>query len=249
MENLLELVDISKDFRGTSIISRVNLKVRKGEKHALIGPNGAGKTTLFNLITGKHSPSSGKILFNQERIDKYPIYKRSQNGIVRSFQVTNIFGDMSVYENIRNAIVSKHRYNMKMFRILNNLVEIEKEVEYWLNRIDLHSMGAKKAGVLSYGQQRALEIGLAMALNPELLLLDEPTAGMSSEETRLTVDLIKNLTKEKTLLIVEHDMEVVFDLADCISVLHYGEIIATDSPADIKQNEQVKEIYLGGVFE
>jgi len=249
MQNLLELVDVSKEFRGVRIISNVNLQVRKGEKHALIGPNGAGKTTLFNLITGKYSPSGGKILFNLERIDRHPIYKRCQNGMVRSFQVTNIFGDMSVYENIRNAVVSKHRYNMKMFRILNHLSEIENEVKYWLARIDLHSMRAQKAGVLSYGQQRALEIGLAMALDPKLLLLDEPTAGMSPEETRLAVDLIKTLTEGKTLLIVEHDMEVVFNLADRISVLHYGEIIATGSPSDIKRNDHVRDIYLGGVFE
>jgi len=246
---ILELKGISKSFKGTKIIDHVNLGVFKGEKHALIGPNGAGKTTLFNLITGKYRPTRGSIIFKEKRIDRYSIYRITQQGIARSFQVTNIFKDMTVYENLRNAVVSRYNCNLSLFPLLNNMDFIDKRVDYFLGKINLVALKHEKAGTLSYGQQRALEMGIAIALEPELVLLDEPTAGMTKEETIEVMELIKQIIENKTMIIIEHDMEVVFNLADRISVLHYGRIIATGTPVEIKQNKQVKDAYLGGLFE
>jgi len=249
MTSILELSSVSKRFGGLDIISNVNLQVLKGERHALIGPNGAGKTTLFNLITGQYFPTSGTIHFNGKRIDGLAPYKVIRAGIARSFQIINIFNEMTVYENVLNAVVAKHRKSLLFSRRLTRLDAIREETERLLQRINLTPYSAEQAGTLGYGQQRVLEIGLTIALDPELVLLDEPGAGLSPEETRAVVAFIREVTKGKTLLIVEHDMDVVFKLADRISVLNRGSIVVTETPEEITKNKTVKEAYLGKLFE
>lgn len=249
MTPVLRLNGVSKHFGGIHVIDDVNLEIVKGERHALIGPNGAGKSTLFNLVTGFYSPTNGTIHFKDRRIDGLAPYKIIRLGVARSFQIINIFKDMQVYENVRNAIVAKHQHSLTFTRMLTNLNHVKKETEYILTRINLKPFQNELAGTLGYGQQRALELGLTIALGPELVLLDEPGAGLTPEETRDIVRLIREVTADKTLIIVEHDMDVVFDLADRISVLNRGKILATGTPEEIKRNESVKEVYLGSLFE
>lgn len=243
--NLLELQAIHKDFDGLQVLLGINLEVQEGERHAIIGPNGAGKSTLFNLITGKFHPSRGRIRLKGEVITGANPFRLNRMGMSRSFQITNIFRTMTVFENVRNAILSKNRIRYNMFSILSRMGEINSQTEKVLREIGLLERKDDLAGELSYGQQRALEIGLTIATNPELILLDEPTAGMSSEETREAVKLILRVTEGKTLIIVEHDMEVVFSIADRISVLYYGKVLATGLPEEIRNDQRVKDAYLG----
>jgi len=244
-KNILELQGIYKDFEGLQVLFDVNLGVREGERHAIIGPNGAGKSTLFNLITGKYHPSRGRIFLKGEAITGANPFKLNRMGMARSFQITNIFRTMTVFENVRNAILSKNKIRYNMFSRLSRMDEINRQTEKVLHEIGLLQRKDDVAGELSYGQQRALEIGLTIATNPELILLDEPTAGMSSEETREAVKLIQRVTEGKTLIIVEHDMEVVFSIADRISVLYYGKILASGLPGEIRNDQRVKDAYLG----
>ncbi|MBI5604606.1 MAG: ABC transporter ATP-binding protein [Deltaproteobacteria bacterium] len=246
---LLRLAGVSKHFGKFSVIEDVNLEVVQGERHALIGPNGAGKSTLFNLITGKYFPTEGTIYFKGEQIDHLPPHKVNRLGISRSFQIINIFKEMTVYENVRNAVVAKHRLSLRFTRPLSAFSFIREETEHMLGRINLTPFRDEPAGTLGYSQQRALEIGMTIAQDPELVLLDEPGAGLSPEETKEIVKLIREVTARKTLLIVEHDMDVVFNLADRISVLNWGRIVLTETPEQIKNNEMVKEVYLGNLFE
>ncbi len=246
---MLTLKGISKYFGSLGIIINVDLEVIEGERHALIGPNGAGKSTLFNLITGHYRPTGGLIQFKDRRIDRLAPFEIIRLGIARSFQIINIFRDMTVYENMRIAITAKHRLNLNFTRRLLRMGSIQEETESLLNRVNLFQFRKEPAGTLGYSQQRALEVGLAVALDPDLLLLDEPGAGLSPEEAGEFVRLVKEVTAGKTLLIVEHDMEVVFDLADRISVLNHGTIAATGTPEEIKNNQTVKEVYLGGVLD
>ncbi len=243
--NILELQGIYKDFEGLRVLFDVNLGVLEGERHAIIGPNGAGKSTLFNLITGKYHPSKGRIFLKGERITGANPFKLNRMGMARSFQITNIFRTMTVFENVRNAILSKNRIRFDMFSCLSKMDKINRQTENVLHEIGLLERKNDVAGELSYGQQRALEIGLTIATNPELILLDEPTAGMSSEETREAVKLIMRVTEGKTLIIVEHDMEVVFNIADRISVLYYGQVLACGLPGEIRNDQRVKDAYLG----
>jgi branched-chain amino acid transport system ATP-binding protein len=249
MTHLLQLNKVSKNFGGFRVIDNVDLVVDQGERHALIGPNGAGKSTLFNLITGLYPPSRGTIHFRDKRIDGLAPYKVNRCGIARSFQIINIFRDMTVYENIRSAILAKQGLSLAVGRTVKSLDGVREQAEVVLGRINLSAVRNDLAGTLGYGQQRALEIGLTIAQDPELVLLDEPGAGLTPEETKQIVALIREVTAEKTLLIVEHDMDVVFDLADRISVLNRGTIVATETPAEIKRNEMVKEVYLGSLFD
>jgi len=249
MAYMLRLSSVSKDFGGFHAIDDVNLEVVKGERHAIIGPNGAGKSTLFNLITGLYSPTKGTIYFKDRRIDGLAPYKVNRLGIARSFQIINIFKDMTVYGNVRNAIVAKHRHSLKFIRRLESLNKVKEETEYFLSRINLTPFRDEMAGTLGYGQQRALEIGLTIAQDPELVLLDEPGAGFTPEETKGIIKFIREVTAGKTLVIIEHDMDVVFELADRITVLNRGRIVATETPEEIKRNEMVKEAYLGDLFD
>ena len=245
MTALLQINSVDKDFSGLEVLLGINLTVEHGERHAIIGPNGAGKSTLFNVITGKHRVSNGQVLFKDQDITNWPAHKVSRVGLARSFQVTNIFPNMTVYENIRNVIVSKKGMRFNMFTRLGNMEDVNAETRGVLETIGLEISSDTPAGELAYGHQRALEIGLALATEPELILLDEPTAGMTTEETRDAVKLIERITEGKTLIIIEHDMDVVFSISDRISVLYYGKILATGTAEEIKENQEVKKAYLG----
>jgi branched-chain amino acid transport system ATP-binding protein len=242
---ILELQEVHKDFDGLQVLFGVDLRVRHGERHAIIGPNGAGKSTIFNLITGKFPVSRGKILFKGKEITGAPSYKLNRQGLARSFQITNIFRTMTVFQNVRNAVLSKNRIRYNLFSPLAGMEAIARQTEEVLGQIGLLDRKDVVAGLLSYGEQRALEIGLTIATEPELILLDEPTAGMSSEETREAVKLIERVTAGRALIIVEHDMEVVFSLANRITVLYYGEVLASGPPEEIRSSQKVKDAYLG----
>jgi branched-chain amino acid transport system ATP-binding protein len=241
----VELRGVQKSFGNTSVIRDVNLTVMKGERHALIGPNGAGKTTLFNLISGYMKPTAGRILLKDEIVSGLRPYQINRRGLSRSFQVTNVFPNMSVWENIRCALLwtTGHRY--AFWKNIDNLPEVRERTAQILQEIKLISRRDVPAGLLAYAEQRTLEIGLAIAGGAEVILLDEPTAGMSRAETERAIALIRHLTEGRTLLIIEHDMGVVFGLADHISVLVYGQIIASGTPEEIRGNPKVKEAYLG----
>jgi branched-chain amino acid transport system ATP-binding protein len=241
----LGLDDVCKSFGATRIIRGVSLDVPQGERHAIIGPNGAGKSTLFNLISGRFAPTSGSIRLHGEEIAGARPYRINRRGLARSFQVTNIFPRLSVFENIRCSVLWSlgHRYNF--WRNADKLRDANERAEQTLEKIHLAPRRDALAGVLTYAEQRALEIGITIAGGADVILLDEPTAGMSRGETEHAVELIRTISKGRTLVIVEHDMGVVFDLADRISVLVYGEIIATDIPARIRENSVVQSAYLG----
>jgi branched-chain amino acid transport system ATP-binding protein len=243
--NILELKDVHKDFKGLKVLNQINLSIEEGECHAIIGPNGAGKSTLFNVITGKYKPSQGRIFFKGEDITGLAPYKISRKGLARSFQIINVFPLMTVHGNIRNAILSKRKIRLNPFLKLEKLPLIHRETMDIVESLGLTDVKDVPASELSYGQQRALEIGIALAIDPKLILLDEPAAGMTKEQTRETVSLIKNVTRGKTLVIIEHDMDVVFSIADRITVLYYGEILASGKPDEIRNSEKVKKAYLG----
>lgn len=243
--NILETKGLFHEFRGLEVLFDVNLQVEEGERHALIGPNGAGKTTLFNVITGTYQPTRGQVLFKGKEITGTRPHELSRLGMGRSFQITSTFPRLTAFQNIRQAVLSKKGIRFQMFRILDNMEDITRETEEVLKRINLDRERDVPAGMLSYGKHRSLEISLALATDPDLVLLDEPTAGMSRDETHYAVELIRRLTEGKTVVIIEHDMDVVFSLADRITVLNYGQILATGSPADIRQNQAVKDAYLG----
>jgi branched-chain amino acid transport system ATP-binding protein len=241
----VELRGVEKSFGNTSVIRDVNLTVVKGERHALIGPNGAGKSTLFNLISGYMIPTVGSILLKGEIVSGLPPYQINRRGLSRSFQVSNVFSNMSVWENIRCALLwaTGHRY--AFWKNIDHLPEVRERTAQILQDINLISRRDVPAGLLAYAEQRTLEIGITIAGGADVILLDEPTAGMSHAETERAVALIRGLTESRTLLIVEHDMSVVFGLADRISVLVYGQIIASGTPEEIRGNPKVKEAYLG----
>jgi branched-chain amino acid transport system ATP-binding protein len=241
----LELRDIRKSFGATPIIRGVSLDILEGERHAIIGPNGAGKSTLFNLICGRFAPSSGSILLYGESIASRAPFEINRRGIARSFQVTNIFPRLSVYENIRCSVLWSLGYKYCFWRGVGKLRDAGERTERILEAIGMTARRDAAAGVLTYAEQRALEIGITIAGDAPVILLDEPTAGMSRAEAANAVALIRTVSQGRTLVMVEHDMGVVFDLADRISVLVYGEIIATDVPSRIRRNEAVQSAYLG----
>lgn len=241
----LELKNVTKQFGPTEIIRGVNLNIKKGEIHSLIGPNGAGKSTLYNLISGVYKLSSGTIKFNNKNIENLPSYQIFRLGLSRSFQITNIFPKMSVFENVRCGLLWNMNYKYSTFKILDNNQDLNDKTNTILEQISLSNFSKEPAGLLSYADQRALEIGITIAGGAETILLDEPTAGMSKSETERATNLIRSIAKNRTVLIVEHDMGVVFDLSDTISVLVYGEVICSDKPENVKTNKAVKEAYLG----
>ena len=241
----LELRDIRKSFGATPIIRGVSLDILEGERHAIIGPNGAGKSTLFNLICGRFAPTSGSILLHGRAITALAPFEINRRGIARSFQVTNIFPRLSVYENIRCSVLWSLGHKYCFWRGMSRLTDANDRTERVLEAIGMTARREAPAGVLTYAEQRALEIGITIAGDAPVILLDEPTAGMSRAEASNAVALIRTISQGRTLVMVEHDMGVVFDLADRISVLVYGEIIATDVPARIRQNEAVQSAYLG----
>jgi branched-chain amino acid transport system ATP-binding protein len=243
--SILETRDIHHDFQGLAVLFGIDLAVEEGERRAIIGPNGAGKTTLFNMITGKYIPKKGSVFLDGREVTKRPVFWRARHGLARSFQITNIFPRLTVFESLRAAVLSRRSIRLNMYRAVAGMAAVSDEVDGLLGRIGLEEQREVPGGLLAYGQQRALEIGLTLALKPRVILLDEPTAGMSSEETRYMVELIKRLTEGMSLIIIEHDMDVVFGLADTITVLHYGEVLASGPKGEIKQDPKVKEAYLG----
>ena len=245
MSAAIELRDVRKNFGPTEIIRGVNLSIADGERHAVIGPNGAGKSTLFNLITGKYSLSGGEISLRDEVVSGLAPFQINRKGLSRSFQVTNIFPRMSVYENIRCGVLWSLGYKYSFWHIVDNLKDVNERTAEILEEIGLQARAQIPAGVLTYAEQRALEIGITIAGGANVILRDEPTAGMSHSETDQAIALIRKVTEGRTLVMVEHDMGVVFGLADKISVLVYGEIIASGTPEEIKGNAAVKEAYLG----
>ncbi len=247
-EFALELRDVRKSFGKTEIIRGANLAVRPGERVAVIGPNGAGKSTLFNLISGRFGVTSGDIVLNGAKLNGLKPYEINRLGLARSFQVSNLFTRLSVFENLRCAVLWSLGYKYSFWRFLADAKDANDRAEAVLDMIKLHKRRDVLAMNLTYAEQRALEIGITIAGGAEVILLDEPTAGMSRSETSRFVNLIRDITVGKTLLTVEHDMGVVFGLADKIAVLVYGEVIAFDTPEQVRANERVKEAYLGSVL-
>ena len=241
----LSLVGVEKRFGKTRIIRGVSLEIPCGERHAIIGPNGAGKSTLFNLISGRFAPTRGSILLDGTNIAGARPYAINRRGLSRSFQVTNIFPRLSVFENLRCAVLWSLGYGYCFWRNADALADARDGATATLEEIGLAPRRDVPAGVLTYAEQRALEIGITIAGGARTILLDEPTAGMSRGEADKAVALIRRISEHRTLVMVEHDMSVVFGLADRISVLVYGEIIARGTPAEIRGNAKVKEAYLG----
>jgi branched-chain amino acid transport system ATP-binding protein len=230
-------------FGGLTALNKVNLEIQRGEIRAIIGPNGAGKSTFFNCVTGVLRPTSGRILLNGKDITGQPPNLISRSGIARSYQITNILPNASVLENVRIAAQSRcHGWNM--LRHYQSFGDIIEKAEGALAAVGLAAKAEELASNLSHGEQRNLEIGIALATEPELLCLDEPTAGMSAAETHDTIQLVRKIAKNLTILIVEHDMQLVMGLADRISVFHHGEILAEGPPSEIQSNARVLEVYL-----
>jgi len=241
----LELKGVHKSFGRTPIINGVDLAIAKGERHAIIGPNGAGKSTLFNLISKRFPLTSGQVLLNGEDITSLDTHEINRKGLSRSFQITNIFPRLSVYENLRCAVLWSLGYRYSFWHRVGGLKDVRARAEEVVEKIGLSRRRDRPAGMLSYAEQRALEIGITIAGGAEVILLDEPTAGMSRSETRDAVGLIRNVSQGKTLVMVEHDMGVVFGLADRISVLVYGRVLAAGTPDEIRGSKAVQEAYLG----
>jgi branched-chain amino acid transport system ATP-binding protein len=245
MSNALELKDVRKSFGQSEIIRGANLTVAKGERLAVIGPNGAGKSTLFNLVSGRFGISSGDIRLNGHSISGLKPFEINRLGLARSFQISNLFVNLSVYENLRCAVLWSMGYRYSFWQRLNGLRDAHERAEQVLEQIGMQRQRKMLAGVLTYAEQRALEIGITIAGGADVILLDEPTAGMSRSESDAAVELIRKVTVGKSLVMVEHDMSVVFGLADKIAVLVYGEVIACDTPANIRSNAAVQAAYLG----
>ena len=245
MAYALELIDLRKNFGKTEIIRGANLAVNAGERIGIIGPNGAGKSTLFNLISGRFGPTIGEILLKGQRIDHKAPYEINRMGLSRSFQITNIFPKLSVFENLRCAVLWSLGYKYTFLKFLSGLQDANDLAEKYMEMIRLDKKRDVLAMNLTYAEQRSLEIGITIAGGAEVILLDEPTAGMSKSETSRFINLIKEVTVGKTLLTVEHDMGVVFGLADKIAVVVYGEVIAFDTPEAVRANARVQEAYLG----
>ena len=248
MSFAVELKDVRKSFGKTEIIRGASLSVKQGERVAIIGPNGAGKSTLFNLISGRFHASSGDILVNGQSILGRKPFEINRMGLARSFQVSNLFTRLSVFENIRCAVLWSRGYRYSFWRFLADAKDANDRTDEVLKMIKLDKRRDVLAMNLTYAEQRALEIGITIAGGSDVILLDEPTAGMSRSETTRFVQLIREVTEGKTLLTVEHDMGVVFGLADKIAVLVYGEVIAFDTPEKVRDDEHVKEAYLGSML-
>ena len=243
----LELVDIEKRFGMTAVLRGISLTIPEGERHAIIGPNGAGKSTLFNLISGRFAPSRGSIRLDGRNIAGARPFAINRAGLSRSFQITNIFPRLSVFDNVRCSVLWSLGYRYCFWRDLDALQDARDLARRTLDEIGLASRADVPAGVLTYAEQRALEIGITIASGARVILLDEPTSGMSRYEADQTVELIRRVSSGRTLLIVEHDMSVVFGLADRVSVLVYGRIVASDTPANIRANADVQTAYLGTI--
>lgn len=245
---IIQLKGLHKQFGELRVIQSLDLVIRHGERHALIGPNGAGKSTLFALISGLIQPTAGEILLGGENIVGIAPHAINRRGLGRSFQITNIFPNLSVLENIRIGIMGRHGIRFGLNRMVRRMTAINEQAMTLINAVQLNDKANVSAGVLSYSEQRALEIGLTLTTDPAVILLDEPTAGMSKDEAHRMIELIAKVTEGRTLLMVEHDMDVVFRLCDRISVLVYGNILTSGDPETIRSSAKVREAYLGEGF-
>ena len=242
---ILNVSNLSKTFGGVVATDHLNLEIKHGELHAVIGPNGAGKTTLIAQLSGETLPDSGEIIFREENITALPPFKRSRLGIARSFQITSLMLEMDVIDNITLATLAQDNHSYKFWKPARDDIDLQKSALNALKEIGLEERAFEKVGNLSHGEHRQLEIAMALATQPHLLLLDEPMAGMGTEEGRKILKILQKLKKRKTILLIEHDMDVVFALADRITVLVYGQVIASGSPQSIKKDKKVREAYLG----
>jgi branched-chain amino acid transport system ATP-binding protein len=244
---ILEAVGISKHFGGLMANHDVSFTVEEGKITSIIGPNGAGKTTLFNLLTGLYKPDAGKVLFEGQNISRWPIHKIVSLGIARSFQVLNIFNEISPADNIRLAVQSRKKRSLNFLRSAKGFGDINQETDAVLEEIGLSTVKYLPTKNLSYGDKRVLEIGIAMASQPKLLLMDEPTSGLPAMETERIKEFIKKISTQLTVVVIEHDMDIVLTISDIIIVLHQGRVIAQGAPEEIKANDEVQEAYLGGI--
>lgn len=245
LTDALRVEELSQRFDGVQALTAVNLHITPGERRAIIGPNGAGKSTLFNLIAGELPVQTGRVWLHGRDITHLPVHARANLGVGRTFQRNNLFAGLTALENARLAVQHRERINRHWFRHIRGFTAVHTAATAILEQVGLAEQAHIQAGDLGYGQQRALEMALALALNPYLLLLDEPTAGMSPAETSDMINLIQSLPRDLTLLIVEHDMDVIFTLADQITVLHDGQVIHTGPPAEVQADERVRGVYLG----
>jgi branched-chain amino acid transport system ATP-binding protein len=245
---VLETDGLGRAFGALQAVADVSMTVRRGELRAVIGPNGAGKTTLFHLISGLLAPTAGRVVFNGEDVTALPASVRCRRGISRTFQITSIFPELSVCENVRIAVQLKGGGNFRLFGGRALFEATERQARESLAWLGLGDRADVPAATLPHGDQRLLEVAMAVAQEPELLVLDEPTQGLSPEDTKATVEVIRRIARERrlTILLVEHDMDVVFDLAERISVLHFGQLIAEGTPDEIRANPEVQKAYLGG---
>ena len=242
---ILRVIGVQKDFSGLQVLTGVDFEVGEKERFSVIGPNGAGKTTLFNIISGKFRPSAGKVIFDGRDITSLPPYVRARLGMARSFQITNIFQRLSALDNVLAGVRSRAGLRHNLLRRPHHDRALMARSEEILARVGLADQRHTPAQELAYGQQRALEMGVTLSLEPKLVLLDEPTAGMSRQETEEAIAMIRRVTQETACVIIEHDMNVVFSLADRISVLHYGVMLACGTPEEIRADQRVKDAYLG----
>ncbi len=244
-EPVLEICNLSKQFGGVKACDNVSLSIKANEIHAIIGPNGAGKTTLVSQLSGGLQPDSGTVRFNGRDITSLPAYKRSTIGLARSFQITSLIMSMSVLDNVALGVQARDGHSFKFWKSARSVTKLRDRAMEILQQIDLAEKAQSTVNALSHGERRQVEIAVALAGDPVLLLLDEPMAGMGTSESAKMVQILKRMKGEKTIVLIEHDMDVVFALADRISVLVYGRIIATGSPVDIRQNSDVRQAYLG----
>ena len=252
MENsiILEAEHLRKDFGGLVAVEDVSLRARAGSLHSIIGPNGAGKTTLFNLLSGVFKPTAGRVIFRGRDITPLPPHRIAHLGIGRSFQITNVFPNLSVFENVRLAAQAMGRGNLNLFASASHFRDYTARAERVLERVGLIDKANALASTLAHGDKRKLEIGILLASDPEVLLLDEPTAGMASEQVPQLMALIAEIRQQgnKTILLVEHNMDVVMNVSDAITVMHYGKVLAEGTPVQIAANEQVQKAYLGELY-
>lgn len=244
--SLLRVENISKSFNTLQVLQNITLDVQPGERHVIIGPNGAGKTTLFNCITGQLAVNSGAVFMEDNEVSKLPSHKLVHLGMARTFQKNNLFGDLTVKENLHLALTALKPYRYQMFNALSNHLDLKRETDELIEQWEISNRQDVKVNNLSYGEQRLLEVLLAMASKPKILLLDEPTSGMSPAETVQTSEMIQKLPRSVALLVIEHDMEVVFAIADRITVIHHGEVILSGTPEEVRNDDTVRQIYFGG---